>query len=146
MSTILVAIDASPLAETVLRGAIAVARRFGGRLVLLRAVALPVDLPASFFTVSTDSALTLLTERAKHDLDEVAKSVPAELLERVQVRVGGAPWEAICDAAREGDAAMIVIGSHGHGGVARFLGTIASKVVDHADRSVLVVRAPELFE
>lgn len=34
----------------------------------------------------------------------------------------------------------IVIGSHGHGGIDRVLGTTAAKLVNHADRNVLVVR------
>jgi nucleotide-binding universal stress UspA family protein len=36
---------------------------------------------------------------------------------------------------------LIVIGAHGYGIVDRILGTTAGRVVNHADRSVLVVRA-----
>jgi universal stress protein F len=43
-------------------------------------------------------------------------------------------------AAAENDVDMIVIGSHGYHGLDRVLGTTAAKVVNHADRSVLVVR------
>ncbi len=53
-----------------------------------------------------------------------------------------APWDGICRAAREHDADMIVIGSHGYGALDRLLGTTAAKVVNHADRNVLVVRTP----
>ena len=35
---------------------------------------------------------------------------------------------------------LIVIGSHGYGAIDRVLGTTAAKVVNHADRTVLVVR------
>jgi nucleotide-binding universal stress UspA family protein len=38
---------------------------------------------------------------------------------------------------------LIVIGSHGYDALDRLLGTTAAKVVNHADRSVLVVRAAE---
>ena len=37
---------------------------------------------------------------------------------------------------------MIVLCSHGYGGIDRLIGTTASKVVNLADRSVLVVRDP----
>ena len=143
MGLLLVALDASPLADVVLAGAIAIAGRLGGRLLLMRAVALPVEVPTALFTLPADSALSALTAQARHDLDELAKRVPEELLAGVQVRVGGASWQAICDGAKEENVAMIIVGSHGHGGLQRLLGTTAAKVVNHADRSVLVIRAPE---
>ena len=37
---------------------------------------------------------------------------------------------------------LIVIGSHGYGGIDHLLGTTAARVVNHADRPVLVVRGP----
>jgi nucleotide-binding universal stress UspA family protein len=45
--------------------------------------------------------------------------------------------------ATEEDVDLIVIGSHGYHDADRVLGTTAAKVVNHADHSVLVVRAPE---
>jgi nucleotide-binding universal stress UspA family protein len=55
--------------------------------------------------------------------------------------VEGAPaWRAITDLADERDASLIVLGSHGRSGVASVLvGSVASSVVAHARRSVLVV-------
>ena len=58
--------------------------------------------------------------------------------------VAGEGADAICSAAREHDVDLIVIGSHGYGILDRLLGTTAAKVVNHADRSVLVVRSHEL--
>ena len=49
-------------------------------------------------------------------------------------------WDGICHAARELDVDLIVIGSHGYGAIDRVIGTTAAKVVNHADRNVLVVR------
>ena len=37
-------------------------------------------------------------------------------------------------------ADLIVVGSHGYSGIDHLLGTTAARVVNHADRSVLVVR------
>ena len=39
---------------------------------------------------------------------------------------------------------MIVIGSHGYGGLDRILGTTAARVVNHALCSVFVVRESEI--
>src|SRR5262249_52175656 len=74
------------------------------------------------------------------EIEEAAATVPPELLDGAYAQVGVA-WDAICSAAREHDVDLIVIGSHGYGLLDRLLGTTAAKVVNHADRSVLVVRA-----
>lgn len=55
----------------------------------------------------------------------------------------GVAWDGICSYAKEHDVDMIVIGSHGYGILDRLVGTTAAKVVNHADRSVLVVRSRE---
>jgi nucleotide-binding universal stress UspA family protein len=54
----------------------------------------------------------------------------------------GTPWDGICRAAKEHEADLVVIGAHGYGTLDRLLGTTASKVVNHIDRSVMVVREP----
>jgi nucleotide-binding universal stress UspA family protein len=55
--------------------------------------------------------------------------------------VEGAPaWRAIADLADKQDARLIALGSHGRSGVASVLvGSVASSVVAHSRRSVLVV-------
>jgi nucleotide-binding universal stress UspA family protein len=55
----------------------------------------------------------------------------------------GSPWDAIVRVAREEDVDAIMIGSHGYEVLDRIIGTTAAKVVNHADRTVIVVRAPE---
>jgi nucleotide-binding universal stress UspA family protein len=144
MKRILVGLDASERAPEVLKAAVALARRMEARLVLIRAVSLPVELPTSILRVSMESALGTLHDEGKRQIEALAATVPAELLEGAHVRIGGAPWEAICDAAKELDVNLIVIGAHGYGTLDRILGTTAAKVVNHADRSVLVLRAPNL--
>jgi nucleotide-binding universal stress UspA family protein len=56
--------------------------------------------------------------------------------------VGSPVWRTIVDSAEELDAGIVVMGSHGRTGIGLVLmGSIASTVVRHAERPVLVVRA-----
>jgi nucleotide-binding universal stress UspA family protein len=49
-------------------------------------------------------------------------------------------WKGIAQAANERDASLIVLGSHGKGGLAgMFAGSVAGAVAGHAPRSVLIV-------
>ncbi len=51
-------------------------------------------------------------------------------------------WRAILDLGAEHDARAIVLGSRGQGGLTDvLLGSVPGRVVHHADRPVLVVRA-----
>ena len=55
--------------------------------------------------------------------------------------VEGHPAEKIVETAKDGDFDLIVMGSHGLGGIREFfLGSTSSKVADNADRSVLIVK------
>jgi len=52
-----------------------------------------------------------------------------------------APARAICDYADAHDVDLIVVGSHGRGGMERWLiGSVAERVVRHASCNVYVVR------
>jgi nucleotide-binding universal stress UspA family protein len=56
----------------------------------------------------------------------------------------GFPEEAIVNAARDFDADLIVMGTHGRKGVSRmFMGSVAARVVATAPCAVLTVRVPE---
>jgi nucleotide-binding universal stress UspA family protein len=52
-----------------------------------------------------------------------------------------APARAICDYAKLNGVDLIVVGSHGRGGMERWLiGSVAERVVRHAESNVYVVR------
>jgi nucleotide-binding universal stress UspA family protein len=141
MKTILVALDGSRRAAGVLSTGVSVARAHGGRIVILRAVGLPPDLPQDLFKVTDLPLAEVLRRQAETYLEGRLLDVPPELraAKGVEVHVG-VPWEAICTTARERRADLVIIGSHGYGGLDRLLGTTAAKVVNHAPCSVLVVR------
>lgn len=139
MKRILVALDGSPRAPKVLEGAARLAELAGGKLVLYRAITVSPDLPREAF-VETDRRLEdILLATARDDLARAASHLPPQLVEKM-ITSFAIPWDGICRTARECEADLIAIGSHGYGGLDRILGTTAGKVVNHADRNVLVVR------
>jgi universal stress protein F len=145
MKRILVGLDGSPRSPAVLEVATTLARAQGAKLVLLRSVGLPPDVPQDFWKMTDEPLLDLLNDRARAYLETLVAQVPKELFDRVEVAVG-VPWQAICDAARRDKVDLIVVGSHGYAGLDHLLGTTAAKVVNHAPCSVLVARDPAMFE
>jgi nucleotide-binding universal stress UspA family protein len=140
MKRILVAVDASPNAPAVLDAGLQLARQMDAKILLLRAVAMPAEpLTATSFAAPPTLVVDGFILSAKRDLAELASVVPAEILESATAEVGVA-WDAICSHAREHDVDVIVIGSHDYRFLDRIVGTTAAKVVNHADRPVLVVR------
>jgi nucleotide-binding universal stress UspA family protein len=144
MKPYLVALDSSPRAPQVLKAAIALANAQSTKLVLFRAVGLPSDLPAQAYAMPPDGVMDILLQRAKKELDDLSRAIPQGLPFETRIEIG-TPWQAICEAGKTTSAALIVIGSHGYSGWDRLIGTTAARVVNHADRTVLVVRQPELL-
>lgn len=139
MKHILVCLDASPRAPSVLAAAVDLAQRTGAKMSLLRAVGIPPEVNKIISLDLGANVIEVLQAKAKEELDLLAQDVPPALIEGIHVHVGS-PWDTICREAKDLDSDMVVLGSHGYGGLDRVLGTTAAKVVNHCDRSVLVVR------
>ncbi|MEW5855633.1 MAG: universal stress protein [Myxococcota bacterium] len=145
MRPILVALDASERAPVVLRAATGLARKLGAKLVALRVVSVALEIPMEAYAVSMASLPELLQREARAGLERLTASVEPGLMLGVLVEVG-TPWDAICQVAKRDDCSMIVLGSHGYRGLDRILGTTAARVVNHADRTVVVVRQDALLD
>lgn len=139
MQRILVALDGSPRQTEVLSAALTLAQEQTSRLILFHSVSLPLPLPTSALAVPPDQVGTIMLDSSRKALEELARTAPRGVIERVQVELG-VPWRAVCEAARSDGVDLVIIGSHGYGGIDRLLGTTAAKIVDHAPCSVLVVR------
>lgn len=139
MKKLFVALDNSKAAPIVLDYAIELAKPSGAELVLFQAVTLPVDVPVDIYYRPKDELPVLLQKEAHRELDQLAQRIPAGLSCRKRVEIG-VPWQAICETAQKEDADMIVMGAHGYRFYERMLGTTAGRVVNHADRPVLVIR------
>jgi len=136
---ILVPLDFSGKSRQALRYAAPLAEKFGAKIVLLHVVELvPVAVP-EMVLMQADLAPT--ERQASGHLRELARTLlPADLFERGLVVVGHPAVEILAVARRE-KADMIVLTTHGHSGLKRFIiGSTAEQVVRHATCPVLSVR------
>src|SRR5690348_5102198 len=97
MKRILVALDASPAAKLVLEAATQLARSTGARMLLFRAVSIPVELPPEVLREEASLEGVLLA-RARAELEQLTVGVAPDLLGGTETAVG-MPCQAICQAA-----------------------------------------------
>ncbi|MCC6418240.1 MAG: universal stress protein [Gemmataceae bacterium] len=143
---ILVPTDFSKHSETALKYAVSFAEKFGAEIHLLHVVqdfALflpdavtagpPVLPPIEQLTASVREALARVVR--DHNLEHFP--IHAEARE-------GTPYHEIVGFAKEKEIDLIIMGTHGRGGLAHLLlGSVAEKVVRKAPCPVLTVRDPE---
>lgn len=86
-----------------------------------------------------------LHEAARKSLDQACAAVAARFTGKVASHLAtGEPWRQIVQLASTLSADLVVVGTAGRTGVARFvLGSVAEKVVRHAGCPVLVARAKD---
>jgi len=137
MRSILVALDRSEHAAQVFAAAARLAKSTGAWLYLMRVLAVPPEIPPAANVPSNGLELELDRD-ARRYLRRFMEGEPAVRFGPPVVVVGD-PWHQILDAARQLGVDLVVVGGHRRHGFERVLGTVADKVVDHADRDVLVV-------
>lgn len=82
-------------------------------------------------------------DRTRDALEELAGPARRDGVDASICIAPGPAAQAICAAAADSDADLVVVGTHGHTGFKRLLlGSVAEKVVRRCTRSVLVVRNP----
>jgi len=142
---ILVPLDGSPLAERALPFAMALAQKFGSQIILLRALDIPV---ATVPPVYPEVSLAWVGEAREHAHREAESYLEARLDELRQQGVeaktlsrDGSPAEEVINTATAEDVDLIVMSTHGRGGLARWtFGSVADKVARHGPCPVLLVR------
>ncbi len=143
---ILVPTDFSKSSGSALKYAVAFAEKFGAEIHLLHVVQdLALFIPEAVLVAPAPAppveqfaaAARAALERAIADLRRPGLAVHPEVVE-------GTPYEEIVRFARERDVDLIVIGTHGHTGLAHILlGGVTDKVVRRAPCPVLTVRPHE---
>lgn len=146
LKNVLVATDFSDASATALDYGRHFARTFGASLHVIHVVenmmarfaadAYPVVLPDLQKEVEEAGQKKLLAALNDEDFTQL-NAVPA-------VRTSAAPASAIAEYAKEAKVDLIIMGTHGRGGVAHWLmGSVAERVVRTATCPVLTVRHPE---
>ena len=143
IKTIVAGVDLSVPSEQALDRAAAIAQQNGAALVMVNAQA-------------DDAPIENVDNAVLEQLGEVSQAVRAEEAKRLAERVlqlqargvkvelineTGSPGEVVARIAQERHAELIVVGTHGHTGIQRFLlGSVATAVLRHAPCDVLVCR------
>ena len=151
---VLVAYDGSELSKTALRQA---ASLFAGRPAIVATVwepglaTIPVGGPDTFGegAIPPDPETVAAVDDAQHEHAARIAREGAELAG--SLGLAGEPHDVpdeldvadtLLELARERNAAVVVIGSHGVSGLrSHLVGSVARKLLAHCDRPVLVVRA-----
>jgi nucleotide-binding universal stress UspA family protein len=139
-SHILAPLDGSPLAVCVLPHVVAVARATGARMTILRVLErggndLAGDVNPFDWQMQKLEAQAYLDEIAEQLLHIVDLPVKTDLLE-------GSAAAQIVEYAQRTDADLVVLSSHGRGGLSDWhTSSVAQKVIQRAGVSVLLARA-----
>lgn len=138
---ILIPVDFSPCSEGAFDLGISLARDLGAKVDLAHAVGMPYYPMEDQYTAL--ATLTLLEETRKaacHQMQEMATQ--ADLRGGSVQVVEGSPAITICDYASRENVDLIVISTHGRSGLKHaIIGSVAERVVRHAECPVLVVPA-----
>jgi len=152
-SNILVPLDGSELGEKALGAAKNLASSFTATVHLIEVVSRSPELEArrgtsGFFQtagleIEIDSARQLIDSRlgrAKEYLEMVTVGLQDAGINVVTAIGEGAADEQIVQYARENNIDLIVMSTHGHGGIRRlFLGSVTDRVVRSGEKPVLVI-------
>ncbi|MCX7621591.1 MAG: universal stress protein [Acidimicrobiales bacterium] len=140
---VLACVDFSGASIDVAEQAVRLARAFGGGVHLLHVAAPEPEIagydkdPIANFT-RRDRAEQLVEEHRQ--LRELAASLGEAGVKVVPLVVMGDTVSKILEEAARVHAAVIVIGSHGHGGLHQLLlGSVSEAVIRHSTRPVMIV-------
>lgn len=138
---IMVPLDGSELAASILPSATELAQATGARLTLVHVVSSTAVLGARIFPLMPDD-ITPAMEKAHDHLETVADELRAQGLDvAVHVQEHEAPARAICALGKSLDADLIALATHGYGGLKRaLLGSVADKVLRGSALPLLVQR------
>ncbi len=137
---ILVAVDGEPVSAHASDVAAELAQLAGAEMAFVHVVDSEL-VNAADTGIQPDVFAASAKEDARKLIDDFRKRLPQQMAALDFVPIG-TPHTEIVNAARDWPADLIVIGSHGRGGIKRaLLGSVAEGVMRNAPCPVLVVRA-----
>jgi nucleotide-binding universal stress UspA family protein len=143
LTTIIAGCDLSASSDEAIERAIALADLHRAKIVLVNAQAEeapPAEANAVVLEQLGEVSAAIRAKEAVALADKLTEIQSLGLRAEVISRVG-APDEVLAAAAHDEHADLIVVGTHGHTGISRFLlGSVASSIIRRAPCDVLVVR------
>jgi nucleotide-binding universal stress UspA family protein len=151
---LLIPLDGSQLAEAVLPYAIELASRCGSKVLLIQVVPLVGQVAAMGLAGAADmtpvtppdmealnEALAAEVRRAELYLQEVAKRLSERNLEVEWEIRRGTPAQEIVQCAKDREASLIAISTHGRSGLGRLIfGSVADQVLRQSGLPILLVK------
>lgn len=144
---LLVPTDFGTSSDRALAYAADLAKALGSEMVVMHAWDIPMlGFPDGAF-IATAELATRVLEAAQQGLNAAVKLAESQGISARGVLKQGPTWQMIIEAAKEVDAGMIVLGTHGRHGLPRaLLGSVAEKVVRTAHLPVLTVHVDDRTE
>jgi nucleotide-binding universal stress UspA family protein len=141
MKPIVLATDGSPSAAKATSLAIELARETGAQVYVVAAWQTPLTIYASSPMLAGDDLDASEIERATEAARVAVDLARADGVDAKSFVRNGEPAEMISQTAKNCDASLIVVGSHGWGPVRRLVfGSVSKALLHHAPCPVLVVR------
>lgn len=142
---ILVGTDFSEQANLAMEHAMAVARHAGASITLMHALSLAVDSYSSPFATTIPDIYAAqakeIQDTARAKLEQTRERFMGQGVEISHVFVDELAGNSILFVAKETEADLIVVGSHGHGWLKGILlGSVSHRVAKYAECDVLVAR------
>jgi nucleotide-binding universal stress UspA family protein len=140
---IVVPTDFSPLAEAAAARAAYLARLDGAAIHLVHAMGVPMIVGTAYEISIPTAVWDDLRRTAREQLDQARKSIEASGVQTVTARISDVidPAGAISEAVKELSPELVVMGTHGRGGIQRaFLGSVAERALRTVDRPILAVK------
>lgn len=142
---ILLPYDGSELSDIAIEPAVEIAQREGGELICLYVVNVP-GIWSAPFTESRADMVEFMKGEGDTCLEKPFKAAEAAGVKAKKVVKEGSPAAIIAATAKEEDAELIVMSSHGSHSSRSYLGSVARSVVDRSEASVLIVKPAELAD
>ena len=147
LSSVIVPLDGSELAEQVLSAVAELAKQLQLEVVLFRAYTIPLSAlavdPEGYYVVNDEELISVTRDEAVAYLEKKTEATKKLGVEKVRyIAKYGIAADEIISLGRETPDSLIAMCTHGRSGVKRWvLGSVTETVVRHSGDPVLVIRA-----
>jgi nucleotide-binding universal stress UspA family protein len=146
LTSVIVPLDGSELAESVLPAVTELAKKLGLEIVLFRAFNIPYGVYAGadgYYAMNFDQLIAEIKDEATAYLETKTEELKGRGVEKVSFLVKeGLSADEIISIGRQTPDNLIAMCTHGRSGVKRWvLGSVTETVVRHCGDPVLVIRA-----